>query len=125
MDIVSHVGEYLETRVELMKLRAIDKVSRLLAWLMAALILFFALTCMVLFLSLAAAHAIGDALGKPWLGYLIVAGVYALLGCFAWFGRERFFRRPLVNAIISQLDKDDNSDKHEKTNESGNTREKD
>jgi uncharacterized membrane protein YqjE len=101
--LVEHVKEYINTRISLAKLEIAEKVSRFIAWIIAAVLVFFILLFFVVFLSLSAAHAIGDAFGKPYLGFLIVGGFYLLVAFFVWMLKEKLLRIPLMNAIVRQL----------------------
>lgn len=107
-NLAEHVKEYVNTRISMVKLEIAEKVSKLGAWIIAALLVFFILLFFVVFVSLSAAHGIGDALGKPYLGFLIIGGVYLLLGLFVWWKKERLLRIPLMNALIRQLFADEN-----------------
>ena len=67
------------------------------------------ITVAVLFLfviafgSTAAAWALGEWLGKPYWGFLIVAGFYLLLAIIVWGTRQRLISTPVLNAILKQL----------------------
>lgn len=101
--LVEHLKEYLNTRISLAKLEIAERISRVIAWAAAAVLVFFVLLIFIVFLSLSAAHGIGDALGKPYLGFLIVAGFYLLVALLVWWRKERLLRIPLMNAIVRQL----------------------
>lgn len=101
--LVEHLKEYVNTRISLAKLEIAEKVSRLIAWAVAALFVFIVLLIFIVFLGLSAAHGIGDALGKPYLGFLIVAGFYLFVAFLVWWQKEKLLRMPLMNAIVRQL----------------------
>jgi hypothetical protein len=46
---------------------------------------------------------LSDWIGKPYSGFLIVAGFYLILGIIVWITRGKFIRYPVMNAIIKQL----------------------
>ncbi|MFI5153967.1 MAG: phage holin family protein [Chitinophagales bacterium] len=112
-ETMDHVKTYVNTRIAQAKLgaaeKASDMISIFIAKLMAACVLFF----FVFFLSEAAAIGLGEYFGKAWLGYLMVAGIYLLLGLIIWFARERLLRIPIMNAIIARLFKN-NTEQNEK-----------
>jgi hypothetical protein len=112
--LAEHIKEYVNTRISLVKLEIAEKVSRLGAWIIGVVLLFFILLFFIVFLSLSAAHGIGDALGKPYLGFLIMGGIYLLLALFIWWRKEKLLRIPLMNAIIRQLFSVENDEEHEK-----------
>lgn len=113
-NLADHVREYVDTNISLMKLRFVEKTSKLVAWLIAVIILFFVLFSSFIFFSLSASHGIGDALGKPWLGFLIVGVLYLLLGIIIWTAKEKFIRIPFMNAMLRQIFSEDYLDKNGK-----------
>jgi hypothetical protein len=71
----------------------------------------------IVFGSIAGAWALSDWIGKPYSGFLIVAGFYLLLGIIVWLTRGRFIRFPVMNAILKQLyNTDEEEDKAEESN---------
>lgn len=114
-NLAEHVKDYVNTRISLVKLQLAEKTSKLIAWIIAAVFLFFILLFFVIFLSLSAAHGIGDAFGKPWLGFLIIGGFYMLFGLLVWWGKEKLLRIPIMNAMIQQLFSEEKTNEDEKS----------
>lgn len=112
-ETVQHLKQYVNTKVAQAKLGAAESISDVASVFIAKMMAGFVFFLFVLFGSGAAALAIGDAFGKPWLGWLLVAGFYLLLGLIIWWARERILRIPIMNAIINRLFTRENSD-HEK-----------
>ena len=102
--------EYIETQVKLFKLQAAEKVSALVAAMAAYMILSFFLLFFLLFASIAGAYVLSEMIGRPYAGFLIVSGIYLLTGLIIFINREKLLRRPLLNAIIRQLFKDNPND---------------
>lgn len=77
--ILDRISDYFRLKLEKVKLELIAQVSRLLAhfiaFLFIGLIAFFFFT----FLSLALGAFLNQLLQSPYLGYLIVAGIYLLV----------------------------------------------
>ena len=105
-----HVKEYINTRVELTKLQIAEKTSLVVSQLIAGAIVALFFLLFLIFGSIAGAWALSTWLGKPYLGFLIVAGIYLVLGIIVWAGRGRLLRFPIMNAIIKQLRRKDNDD---------------
>lgn len=95
--------QYVETQLQLLKLQAAEKISALLANIIAALVLSFFLLFFLLFASVALAHVLSDWIGRSYAGYLIVAGLYLLSGLVIFKNKEGMLRRPIMNSIIRQL----------------------
>lgn len=100
-----HVKEYINTRVEITKLRIAEKTSLVIGNFIAAVIIALLFLFVLLFGSIAGAWALSDWIGKPYSGFLIVAGFYLLLGIIVWAARGRLIRFPVMNAIIRMLHK--------------------
>jgi len=111
--LTDHVQEYINTRVELTKLRIAEKTSLVLGNIIAAAIVGLLFLFVLIFGSIAGAWALSEVIGKPYSGFLIVAGFYLLLGIILWLGRGRFIRFPVMNALIKLLHKKED-EHHEK-----------
>jgi fatty acid desaturase len=113
-DLADSIKEYVNLRIASLKLTTAEKTSaviaNIIAGAVAALVLFF----FVVFASVALAIGLGVWLGSMWAGFLIVAGLYLLLGMVVWAARGKLIRLPVMNAIIQQLfthnDDDDETD---------------
>ena len=97
------VRDYIETRIELLKLKSIDKASGILAtiitWLLVMGLLFFFFIMANIGLSL----WLGHLLGQPYYGFFIVAGLYAITGIILLLGRKRWIKRTITNKMIKTL----------------------
>jgi len=97
------VKDYVNLRIDLVKLNIAETTSKVIsnvaATLIAALIflffLFFASTGLALFLS--------AVIGNSYSGFLIVAGLYLVVGLIIWYARGKLIQIPVMNAIIRQL----------------------
>ncbi len=94
---------YANTRIAQVKLSVAEKVSQLLSTLVAGLMTVLVFLFALLLGSVAAALLIGEALGKVWLGFAIIAAAWLLLGILLWKGRNRFLRLPIMNSMIASL----------------------
>jgi hypothetical protein len=108
-----HVKEYINTRVEITKLRIAEKTSLVIGNFIAAVIIALLFLFVLVFGSIAGAWALSDWIGKPYSGFLIVAGFYLLLGIIVWAARGRLIRFPVMNAIIRMLHKKDDDENSE------------
>lgn len=110
-DLLSHIREYVNNRIDTVKLNMADKTSGLIAKLVTIaavviLVLFFAV-----FASISLALILGDLTGKLHWGFLIVAGIYLLIAFIIWWGKERLLRLPIMNAILRHLFNDNENGK--------------
>jgi len=109
-ELAGTVREYINTRIESAKLAAAEKGSFLIGNAAAAIMAIVVFSFFLLFAGIALSLVLGVWIGQLWAGFLIVAGMYLLIGMLIWFGRERLIRIPVVNAIIRQLFNEDEKD---------------
>ena len=102
-DLASHVKEFINIRLESMKLAFAEKLSKIMANMIAAVVVVLMLLFFVIFFSTALAYYLGELFGHVWIGFLIVAGLFLLLAFITWSIREKLIRLPVMNAILSQL----------------------
>lgn len=113
-ELAGTVKEYVNNRIESVKLNVAEKSSAIIANLVAGAIAMAVFFFFLLFAGIALSFALGDWLGKTWAGFLIVAMLYLLLGIIIWSARTRLIRLPVMNALIRQLiNKEENEDHEE------------
>ena len=106
-ELAGTLKEYVNTRIESIKLNVAEKSSAVIANLVAgaiALVVFFGF---IVFVGIALSIGLGEWIGKVWLGFLIVAFLYLFIGIIVWKARAKLIRIPLMNAILQQLFKDE------------------
>lgn len=103
--LTDHVKEYINTRIELAKLQLAETTSLVIGNIVAVCIVVLLFLFFIVFASIAGAWALSKWIGKPYSGFLIVAGFYLLLGIIIWITRGPLIRFPIMNAMIKQLQK--------------------
>ena len=99
-DLYSSLKEYLDLRIDQLKLIAVDKLATAGSKLYASLfILLFAATASV-FLLLALMYWLGELLGSIALGALITAGVHIILLIIVWIFRKRLFTNTMIRTFV-------------------------
>ncbi len=96
-------SEYLETRVGLVKLKTIRKTSDAVSVMISKLIALLIAGAVLLMLSIALAFFLGEVLGKNYYGFLVVAGLYALIGLVYYFLKDKLVKEPVGDAIIKKM----------------------
>lgn len=95
--------DYGETRLDLFKLKSIDKASGILSSVIVTivliLLLFLVFGCITVGLSL----LIGSFLGKAYYGFFIMAAVYIIIGLILFLGRKKYLKTPLSKVFIKEL----------------------
>ena len=110
-ELADHVKDYVKTKITSVKLNAAARISKLISNLIAGLVVASVFLLFIIFGSVAGALALSAWIGKMYAGFLIVAGIYLLLGIVVWTGRERILRIPIMNSLIHQLFKEDEDEK--------------
>lgn len=102
-DLFDKAGDYVETRVRLYKLKAVDKVSDVASTVISKLIVAVAVLFFILMLNLGLAFLVGEALGKIYYGFFVMAGFYLLVWLVFSAQQEKWFKTPIVNSIIKKF----------------------
>jgi vacuolar-type H+-ATPase subunit I/STV1 len=113
-ELIDQLRGYVHTEIELGKLIVAEKISKISSNLIASIFVGVIFLFFLLFISFAFAYMIGNWLEKIWMGFLIVAHFYLVIGIAAWFGREKLLRIPILNAILRQLFPDKQQDSYKK-----------
>ena len=102
-NLIDQSKDYLETRVELTKLKAIDKSADVVSGMIVGVSMVVLGFLVLVFLSIAAALLIGEALGEYYYGFFIMGGFYALLLLLIFVQRNRWIKIPVANGIIHKM----------------------
>jgi len=111
--LLGQAKEYVNTRIAQFKLSVAEKVSKIMATVIAGLAAALVFFLFLVFAGIAAAIALGQWTGSMWLGFLIVAIIYLFLSFILWKGKDRLLALPIMNAIIGHLF-DEEEEKDEK-----------
>jgi hypothetical protein len=106
-ELADNAKEYVNTRIESIKLNAAEKSSVIIANGVARVVVAIVFLFFIGLASIALSIVLGEWIGKIWAGFLVVACFYLLIGIIIWFARERLIRVPVMNALIQQLFKHD------------------
>ncbi len=95
--------DYVSLRLQITQLKYSSKTSlvtsSVLTYMLISMIVFF----FVLVLTIGIALWMGNLLGEWYLGFLIMAGIYLMLGLVIFTFRNRWIRIPLNNLIIKEI----------------------
>jgi len=101
--LFSESKEYAGNRIELLKLKLVDKTSTVASSLIAGVVLFVVFFIFFVVLNIGIALLIGDLVGKAYLGFLILAAVYAIAGFVVFKGRNKLFKTPVTQMLIRKF----------------------
>ena len=101
--LFDNVKEYINVKLELFKLKVVDKISSLISTFITVFLLLIISIIFFTVFNIGIALLIGECLGKPYIGFLILSAFYAIAGLFLFLGRGSFFKSALVGIIIRKI----------------------
>jgi hypothetical protein len=101
--LIDKSKDYLDTKIELTRLKTIDKSADVLSAVIVMVCMLFISVLVILFLSLAAALLIGKMLGAYYYGFFIMGGFYAIILLVIYVQRERWIKTPIANGLINKM----------------------
>jgi hypothetical protein len=101
--LFKRVTEYNITYIELIKLRTINKIIKVISAIFPDFIVSAFFVVFLLFVNLGLAFWLGDALGKVYFGFLLVSAFYFFLGLFSHFFFRGWFKKAIANYFIRKF----------------------
>ncbi len=96
-------GDYIETRIELYKLRAVETSSDIIGSVVSKLIVSFAALAFLFLVNIGVALWLGQLMGRAYLGFFTLAGVYLLAAFIIYKMRKKWVKEPLVDKLIEKM----------------------
>jgi hypothetical protein len=101
--LLDRATEYSITSYELVKLKAVDKTSDVVSSVIPYSVVLILVSSFLLFLNLGLALWLGEILGKPFLGFMVIAGFYLLIGLIVFLFMHKWIKKVVYNYVIKQL----------------------
>jgi ABC-type multidrug transport system fused ATPase/permease subunit len=101
--LTENVEDYINLRVNYVKLILTEKIAKLASFFMLAVIFFIMAMFLLLFISLAFVFWFGQEIGPTYVGALIVVAIYIIGGVGIYQGRNKLFLNPLVTQLTKIL----------------------
>lgn len=102
-EITEQLKSYVATNYELIKLKAVERLTVILSDLISNFLVGLVLFLFVFFTSLWACFYLSARLGDNYSGIAIVAGFYLLVGLILLIVRKKMIEKPLRNKIIRKV----------------------
>lgn len=102
-DLLSKTADYLETKGELLKLKAVDKGSGIASSFVSGLVIGIVCFVVLIMLSIGASIWLGTMLGNLYLGFFVIAGFYLLILLILLLGRHSLLIKPVANLFVKKL----------------------
>jgi O-antigen/teichoic acid export membrane protein len=101
--LLSDAGDFIGTRADLWKLKAVESLSEISSDLITGLGLLAILAIFLLILTIGLALLIGEWLGKGFYGFFVMGGFYALVGLITYWRRRQWLKEPFSNMLIRKI----------------------
>ncbi len=95
------IEKYIRNRLFLIRLQAVEKISRLSAAMFGGLLIGILSFFIILFLSIMAAWYFGELLGSPFKGFGIICAFYILVLILVIIFRKRVLQKTITNTVIN------------------------
>lgn len=102
-ELSENVKDYLKLRLDLLKLTVTEKMASIGSFFLVSVIFFILFLFVLMFFSLAFIFWFRDQIGEAYIGALIIAGVYIIVGIIIFLLRNKLFINPLVERLSKIL----------------------
>lgn len=110
------IEEYIQDRLLLLKLKTVEKISKLVAVMFAVLVVAVLVFFIFLFLSIMAGYYFAEVTNSMFLGFGIVAAIYLIILVTLIALRKSVLERMITNTVINILfDDKDQEDENDTT----------
>lgn len=111
------IEDYIQSRILLLKLQAVEKISKLCSAVFAGLLMAILGFFVILFVSIMAAYYFATLTGSVYVGFAIISGFYLLLLILLIIFKKQIFEK-VVTSLAINLFFDKTSEDHGNNNAS-------
>jgi len=101
--MVETLNDYLETRIDLVKYKTIDKSSSVLSTLVTSVILILGIFLFLFLLCIGLSFYLGEILGKTYYGFFVVGGFFAIGMIVLFLNRHKWIKSPFEDMIVKNM----------------------
>lgn len=102
-ELYQKLREYADVRLNLFKLKSINKVSAIMASIVTIIVLIILFGAILLCITIGAGFLIGEWVGKVYYGFFIVGGIYLIIGLVIYSMRDKLIKTKVSNKLIKEL----------------------
>ena len=96
---------YLETNIELYKLKAINKSADIVSSIIKKLLIALVFFIFFILINIGIAYLIGNLTGYTYLGFFILAALYLIIGLILKANGNKWIKVPTTSMIIKSITK--------------------
>lgn len=101
--IIDQSKEYISTKIELTRLKAVDKASDAISDAIVTIIVMITALIALIFFSVAIAIMFRKIFGSYEYGFFIVGGFYFIVFLILFIQRKKWLKRPIENILIDKI----------------------
>jgi len=101
--LIGNSTDYVETRLNLFKLKMVDKSSDIASSVISFVPLIFIFLLVFILVNIGIALLIGDLLGKAYWGFLILSAIYIITALVLYKQRDKWVKVPFANMLIKKF----------------------
>lgn len=98
-----YANQYVQKQIDLLKLESAERVAKVTSSLITLAVLFFLATLVFIMLSISLGFWLGKVVGSYATGFLIVTGIYTLLGLIVFFFKKVFVTNPILSKVLESF----------------------
>jgi hypothetical protein len=101
--LIDKSKDYLDTKIELAKLKTIDKSADVLSAVVVIVSMILIGSLVVILVSIGLALFLGKLLGAYHYGFFIMGGFYAITLLVIFIQRNKWIKTPIANGLINKM----------------------
>jgi hypothetical protein len=101
--LIDKSKDYLETKIELARLKTIDKSADVLSAVVVIVSMIFIGSLFIIMVSIGISLFLGRILGGYHYGFFIMGGFYAIVLLMIYIQREKWIKTPISNELINKM----------------------
>jgi hypothetical protein len=102
-ELFQKLKDYADVRLDLFKLKSINKMSGFMSSIMTMIILVAIFSAVVLCITIGLALLVGSWLGNAYYGFFIVGGIYLIAGLVIYSLRDKLIKNKVSDKLIQEL----------------------
>ncbi|MEO5984180.1 MAG: phage holin family protein [Ferruginibacter sp.] len=101
--LIDRAKDYVETRIDLLKLQAANKTADVISSIASAVVMGVMFIFFFLLLNIGLALLLGQLLGNNYYGFFIMAAIYLIIGLLFKSSGDKWVKQPVSTSLIKKL----------------------
>jgi hypothetical protein len=101
--LIDKSKDYLETKIELARLKTIDKSADVLSAVVVIVSMIFIGSLVIILMSIGLSLFLGKLLGAYHYGFFIMGGFYAIVLLVIFIQKDKWIKTPISNGLINKM----------------------